>query len=79
MILDDFGLPSCLVHIFTDGLSESIDKDKEELGIEGAKIIINNNFNSSMEDELNNISKEVKENSAKDKLDDDLTILTIGR
>ena len=66
-------------YIFTDGLSESIDKDKEELGIEGAKIIINNNFNSSMEDELNNISKEVKENSAKDKLDDDLTILTIGR
>ena len=66
-------------YIFTDGLSESLDKDKEELGIEGAKIIINNNFNSSMEDELNNISKEVKENSAKDKLDDDLTILTIGR
>ena len=66
-------------YIFTDGLSESLDKDKEELGIEGAKIIINNNFNFSMEDELNNISKEVKENSAKDKLDDDLTILTIGR
>jgi Amt family ammonium transporter len=66
-------------YIFTDGLSESLDKDKEELGIEGAKIIINNNFNSSMEDELNNISKEIKENSAKDKLDDDLTILTIGR
>ena len=66
-------------YIFTDGLSESLDKDKEELGIEGAKIIINNNFNFSMEDELNNISKEIKENSAKDKLDDDLTILTIGR
>ena len=66
-------------YIFTDGLSESLDKDKEELGIEGAKIIINNNFNSSMEDELNNISKEIKENSAKDKLDDDLTIVTIGR
>ena len=66
-------------YIFTDGLSESLDKDKEELGIEGTKIIINNNFNSSMEDELNNISKEIKENSAKDKLDDDLTIVTIGR
>ena len=66
-------------YIFTDGLSESLDKDKEELGIEGAKIIINNNFNSSMEDELNNISKEIKENSAKDKLDDDLTIVIIGR
>jgi Amt family ammonium transporter len=31
-------------YIFTDGLSESLDKDKEELGIEGAKIIINNNI-----------------------------------
>ena len=66
-------------YIFTDGLSESLDKDKEELGIEGAKIIINNNFNSSMEDELNNITKEIKENSAKDTLDDDLTIVIIGR
>ena len=66
-------------YIFTDGLSESLDKDKEELGIEGTKIIINNNFNSSMEDELNNISKEIKENSAKDTLDDDLTIVIIGR
>ena len=66
-------------YIFTDGLSESLDKDKEELGIEGAKIIINNNFNSSMKDELNNITKEIKENSAKDTLDDDLTIVIIGR
>ena len=39
------------------------------------KQIINNNFNSSLADELDNISKEVLSNSSKDKLDDDLTIL----
>jgi len=64
---------------FTDGLSESLDKDDEEIGIEGAKRIINNNFNSSLADELDNMSKEVISNSGKDKLDDDLTILAIGK
>ncbi len=64
---------------FTDGLSESLDKNNEEVGIEGSKKIINNNFNSSLADELDNISKEVISNSSKDKLDDDLTILAIGR
>tara|TARA_Y100001947_G_scaffold87864_1_gene74734 strand:- start:36 stop:2144 length:2109 start_codon:yes stop_codon:yes gene_type:complete len=64
---------------FTDGLSESLDKNNEEVGIEGSKKIINNNFNSSLADELDNISKEVISNSSKDKLDDDLTILVIGR
>ena len=64
---------------FTDGLSESLDKNNEEVGIEGSKKIINNNFNSSLADELDNISKEVINNSVKDKLDDDLTILTIGK
>ena len=44
----------------------------------GAKKIINNNFNSSLEDELENISKEVISNSGKDKLDD-LTVLIIGK
>ena len=56
---------------FTDGLSESLDKNNEEVGIEGSKKIINNNFNSSLADELDNISKEVISNSSKDKLDDD--------
>ncbi len=64
---------------FTDGLSESLDKNNEEIGIEGTKKIINNNFNSSLADELNNMSKEVLSNSSQDKLDDDLTILAIGK
>ncbi len=64
---------------FTDGLSESLNKNNEEIGIEGTKKIINNNFNSNLTDELDNISKEVLSNSYKDKLNDDLTVLTIGR
>jgi len=64
---------------FTDGLSESLNKNNEEIGIEGAKKIINNNFNSSLANELDNMSKEVLSNSHKDKLNDDLTILTIGK
>ncbi len=72
-------LNGCRFYSFTDGLSESLDKNNEEVGIEGSKKIINNNFNSNLTDELDNISKEVISNSSKDKLDDDLTILTIGK
>jgi len=65
-------------YAFTDGLSESLNLNLEELGIEGAKETINNNYNSSLEVELNGISKEIINNSEKDVLADDLTILVIG-
>ena len=66
-------------YAFTDGLSESLNLNLEELGIKGAKEIINNNYNSSLEVELNSISKEVINNSEKDILSDDLTVLVIGK
>ena len=66
-------------YAFTDGLSESLDKNKDELGINGAKETINNNYNSNLEVELNSISKEIIDNTEKDKLADDLTILVIGK
>jgi len=66
-------------YLFTDGLSESLDKNKNELGIKGSKETINNNYNSNLEAELNNISKEIIKNTEKDKLSDDLTILVIGK
>jgi len=66
-------------YAFTDGLSESLNLNLEELGIEGAKKIINKNYNSSLEVELNSISKEVINNSEKDVLSDDLTVLVIGK
>ena len=66
-------------YAFTDGLSESLNTNKEEIGIDGAKEIINNNNNSNLEIELNSIAKEVLSNSGKNKLDDDLTVLAIGK
>ena len=66
-------------YAFTDGLSESLNLNLEELGIGGAKEIINKNYNSSLEVELNSISKEVINNSEKEILSDDLTVLVIGK
>ena len=66
-------------YAFTDGLSESLNLKLEELGIEGAKETINKNYNSSLDVELNSISEEVINNSEKDILSDDLTILVIGK
>jgi len=72
-------LNGCRFYAFTDGLSESLNKNKEEIGVDGAKEIINNNNNLNLEVELNSIAKEILINSGKDKLDDDLTILAIGK
>ena len=66
-------------YVFTDGLSESLDENNKELGIDGAKGIINRNFNSAVKVELTNISKEVVGKSRKKILSDDLTIVTIGK
>ena len=66
-------------YVFTDGLSESLDEKNKELGIAGAKGIINRNFNSVVKVELTNISKEVIGKSRKKILSDDLTIVTIGK
>ena len=66
-------------YVFTDGLSESLDENNKELGIAGAKRIINRNFNSAVKVELTNISKEVVDKSRKKILSDDLTIVTIGK
>ncbi len=66
-------------YLFTDGLSESLDKNKNELGIKGTKETINNNFNSSLEVELTSITKEIIDNSEKNKLTDDLTVVVIGK
>ena len=46
-------------YAFTDGLSESLDKNNKEIGIEGSKEVINRNFNKNPDDELNLIAKEI--------------------
>ena len=64
---------------FTDGLSESLNEKKEEIGIEGSKAIINNNYNKVLKSQLLNITKEVIKVSGTNKLSDDLTVLAIGK
>ena len=66
-------------YAFTDGLSESLDKNNKEIGIEGSKEVINKNFNKDLQDELNDIAKEIKSNAKNRQLSDDLTVLAIGK
>ncbi len=46
-------------YAFTDGLSESINNDGEEIGIDGSINIIENNFNKDTVKQLNDITKSV--------------------
>jgi len=66
-------------YTFTDGLSESIDKKGEEIGIEGSIKIIENNYNKDLNKQLSDVTKEVIKNTGDNKLSDDLTLLSIGK
>ena len=66
-------------YAFTDGLSESLDKNNKEIGIEGSKEVINRNFNKNPDDELNLIAKEIAANANNNNLSDDLTLIVIGK
>ena len=54
-------------------------KDSEEIGIEGAIKILENNHNNELKQQLSDTAKEVIKNAANEKLSDDLTIITIGK
>ena len=89
--LESFRLNGGRIYCFTDGFSECIDENKKEIGIDGVKELILKHENSSLKKELENateeirlkslkkdtIEKGIKENS--DILDDDLTIIGIGK
>ncbi len=77
--VNKINLNSNRLYAFTDGLSESLDKNNQEIGIDGSKKIINNNFNKNVNNELNNITKEITSSSKFEKLSDDLTIVVIGK
>ena len=88
--LEKFKLDGGRVYCFTDGFSECLDENKEEIGIEGVKELIKNHKNSSLKKELENATEEIRQKSMKkdykekgikeisDILDDDLTIIGIG-
>ncbi len=77
--VNKFKLNGNRFYAFTDGLSESLDKNNKEIGIEGSKEVINRNFNKNPDDELNLIAKEITANANNENLSDDLTLIVIGK
>ena len=89
--LETFKLEEGRVYCFTDGFSECLDENKEEIGIEGVKDLIKKHKNSSLKKELESATEEIRQKSLKkdykekgikessDILDDDLTIIGIGK
>ena len=90
--LESFHLNNGRIYCFTDGFSECIDENKQEIGIDGVKELILKHQNSSLKKELENATEEIRLKSLKkdstekggikennDILDDDLTIIGIGK
>ncbi len=65
-------------YAFTDGLSESLNSEGEEIGIDGSLKIIEQNFNSDSSKQLSDISNSVIKSAGVKKLSDDLTVISIG-
>ena len=64
---------------FTDGLSESLNSEGEEIGIEGSLKIIEENFNPDSGKQLSDISNVVISTAGSKNLSDDLTLISIGK
>ena len=65
-------------YVFTDGLSESLNKNGEEIGIDGSIKIIENNFNSDLKKQLKDVTSEVIKVAGDKNLSDDLTLVGLG-
>ena len=77
--LEKTNLSSSRFYIFTDGLSESLDKNGEEIGIDGSIKIIENNFNSDLKKQLKDVTDDVIKVAEDKNLSDDLTLVGLGR
>ena len=71
-------LSSSRFYIFTDGLSESLDKNGDEIGVEGSIKIIENNFNADLKKQLKDVTSEVIKVAGEKNLSDDLTLVGLG-
>ena len=71
-------LSSSRFFIFTDGLSESLDKNGDEIGVEGSIKIIENNFNTDLKKQLKDVTSEVVKVAGDKNLSDDLTLVGLG-
>ena len=76
--LEKTNLSSSRFYIFTDGLSESLDKNGEEIGIDGSIKIIENNFNSDLKKQLKDVTDDVIKVAGDKNLSDDLTLVGLG-
>ena len=76
--LEKTNLSSSRFYIFTDGLSESLDKSGEEIGINGSIKIIENNFNSDLKKQLKDVTDDVIKVAGGKNLSDDLTLVGLG-
>jgi Amt family ammonium transporter len=89
--LEKFSLNKGRIYCFTDGFSECQDENKNEIGIDGVKKLILKHQNPSLQKELENATEEIRLKSLKinskesgikednEILDDDLTIIGIGK
>ena len=89
--LESFKLNGGRIYCFTDGFSECMDDKKQEIGIEGVKELLLKHENVSLKKELEDSTEEIRLKSLKkgtiergikennDILDDDLTIIGIGK
>ena len=66
-------------YAFTDGLSESLNKDGKEIGIDGSINVIEQNYNKDTSKQLENITKFVIGDIKNQTLSDDLTVISIGK
>ena len=65
-------------YVFTDGLSESLDLEGKEIGIEGSIRVIEDNYTKESKKHLSDITKEIIKMSGSGKLSDDLTLISVG-
>ncbi|MDC0236260.1 ammonium transporter [Candidatus Pelagibacter sp.] len=89
--LESFNLNGGRIYCFTDGFSECMNDDNQEIGIDGVKNLLVKHQNSSLKKELEDATEEIRLKSLKkgttergikennDILDDDLTIIGIGK
>ena len=86
-----FNLKGGRIYCFTDGFSKCLNENKKEIGIDGVKELILKHQNLSLKKELEGATEEIRIKSLKkdsiergikennDILDDDLTIIGIGK
>ena len=65
-------------YVFTDGLSESLDVEGKEIGIDGSIKMIEDNYTKDSKKHLSDITKKIIKISGSGKLSDDLTLISIG-